>query len=319
MRLKFTRGYWTVYWRENGTQRRISLRTADRSVAEQRLIDFQRAKAQQDIGENVEGIVTAYLADKKDRARSYKSMVTAWRALQPYFAHVRPDQISRDMCRTYTDERRKGGVKNGTIIKDLGVLKAALRWAGRTDGAVFDMPPTPPPRDVYLTRAEFSRLMDACELPHIKLFILLALSTAGRASALLELTWDRVDMERGQIRLSAGERGRKGRATVPMTKSVRTALEAAAKARESHYVIEWSGQRVKSVKRAFATACRNAGLSGISPHVMRHTAAVWMAEDGIGMEEIAQFLGHSDPRVTYRVYARFSPNYLRKAATALEI
>ena len=28
--------------------------------------------------------------------------------------------------------------------------------------------------------------------------------------------------------------------------------------------------------------------------------------------------GHSDPRITYRVYARFSPDHLRRAASALE-
>jgi integrase len=36
------------------------------------------------------------------------------------------------------------------------------------------------------------------------------------------------------------------------------------------------------------------------------------------MEEIAQYLGHSDVNVTRQIYARFSPDYLRKAASALE-
>jgi integrase len=36
------------------------------------------------------------------------------------------------------------------------------------------------------------------------------------------------------------------------------------------------------------------------------------------MAEIAQFLGHSSESVTYRVYARFSPDHLRRAAAALE-
>jgi integrase len=43
-----------------------------------------------------------------------------------------------------------------------------------------------------------------------------------------------------------------------------------------------------------------------------------MAEQGIPMDEIAQYLGHTDPRITYRVYARFSPEHLKKAANALE-
>ena len=44
-----------------------------------------------------------------------------------------------------------------------------------------------------------------------------------------------------------------------------------------------------------------------------------MAEGGIPMAGIAQFLGHKDSRVTERVYARFSPNYLRGAASMLEL
>lgn len=44
-----------------------------------------------------------------------------------------------------------------------------------------------------------------------------------------------------------------------------------------------------------------------------------MAEAGIPMEEIAQYLGHANVEVTRKVYARYSPDYLRKAASALEL
>jgi integrase len=44
-----------------------------------------------------------------------------------------------------------------------------------------------------------------------------------------------------------------------------------------------------------------------------------MAEDGRSMEEIQQFLGHSDINVTRKIYARFSPSYLKDAAAALEL
>jgi len=36
------------------------------------------------------------------------------------------------------------------------------------------------------------------------------------------------------------------------------------------------------------------------------------------MEEIAQYLGHSNTKVTERVYARFSPDFLQSAASALD-
>jgi integrase len=43
-----------------------------------------------------------------------------------------------------------------------------------------------------------------------------------------------------------------------------------------------------------------------------------MAEDRVPMEEIAQYLGHTDINTTRKVYARYSPDYLRRAAGALE-
>jgi integrase len=61
-----------------------------------------------------------------------------------------------------------------------------------------------------------------------------------------------------------------------------------------------------------------AGLQEVPPHVLRHTAAVWMAEAGSSMVEIAQYLGHSDSRITQKVYARFSPTFLRRSSAALE-
>jgi len=36
------------------------------------------------------------------------------------------------------------------------------------------------------------------------------------------------------------------------------------------------------------------------------------------MEEISQYLGHASAEITRRVYARYSPDFLRKAASALE-
>jgi hypothetical protein len=43
-----------------------------------------------------------------------------------------------------------------------------------------------------------------------------------------------------------------------------------------------------------------------------------MAEAGIPIEVIAQYLGHEDANVTRKKYARYSPTYLREAAAALE-
>lgn len=140
-------------------------------------------------------------------------------------------------------------------------------------------------------------------------------------AAILDLTWDRVDFAAGTIQLRDKEKAatNKGRATVPMNKTSRAALVEAHEGARSRYVIEWAGQKVGSVKKAMQGAGKRAGLPWVTAHVFRHSAATWMAEDGVPMQEIAQYLGHSSSKVTERVYARFSPSYLRKAADSLEI
>jgi len=216
--------------------------------------------------------------------------------------------------------RRGHGVGDGTIIKDLGVLKAALRFANKL-GAVIEMPPTPAPRDRYITRQEVQRLVDAADLGHVKLFITLAWCTAGRHSALLELTWDRVDFEAKTVRLSTGAaHGSKGRATVRVAEWGLAALRASYEARTTPYVIEWGGNEkpLKSIKRGFAEAAKRAGLEDVTPHVLRHSSAVAMVGAGVSMAKVSQFLGHTSTKVTERVYGRFQPDHMEDAARALE-
>jgi integrase len=314
MRLQLYRGKWAAVGHKDGKQWRRSLRTTDRAVAERRFRDLRFDGP----GDGIANIVAPYLAEKKAKgAASIKAMEYAWKALKPTFGALRPDQITREICRDYAAARRRAGVADGTIIKELGFLKAVTNWANKGSEAVFDMPEAPPPRDRHITLEEFNRLLEACSLPHVRLFCLLGWYTAGRASAILELTWDRVDFERGQIRLAKGGGRRKGRATVPIADRLRTALLEAQKARTSDFVVEWAGQPVRSIARAFREACHRAGLADVSPHVLRHSAAVRMAENGVPLAEVGQYLGHTDLKVTYRVYARFTPGHLKRAADAL--
>lgn len=311
MRLKLYRGWWYAVWRDGGETRRRALRTQDRDAAARALADYQRALAGPD--DTVGAIFAAYLADKGTERAKW-----AWGRLKGAFGALRPDQVDATACRAYTAARRHAEAGDGTIHTELTFLRAALRWHDKATPAVVELPSKPPPMEHHLDRAQFGALLAAATTPHVRLFVILALSTAGRMGAILELTWDRVDFERGVIRLGTGEKRRKGRASVPMTDRARVALAEAQKARTCDHVIEYGGSQVGKIRKAFAAAATAAGLPWCTPHVLRHTAAVWMAEAGVPMPEIAQVLGHTDDRITQRIYARFSPQYLRKAVMALE-
>jgi integrase len=312
MRAKLYRGWWYAVWREGGVTKRRALRTRDRDEALRALSDYTRAVAAP--RDTVGGIWAAYQQDRpRDRAG------WAWKRLSPTFQHLRPDQIDGALCRSYAVQRRKDGVGDGTIHTELTFLRAALNWHAPNAGSDVELPSKPAPNSRHLTRAEYARLLGACVTPHVRLFIVLALATAGRMGAILDLTWDRVDLEGGMVVLAKGAQTRKGRATVPLTDGARRELAAAYAARTSPFVIEYGGQQVGKVRKAFDRAAHDAGLAWVTPHALRHTAAVWMAEAGVPMAEIAQYLGHTSEKITFRVYARFSGTYLRKAMGALEV
>ena len=180
------------------------------------------------------------------------------------------------------------------------------------------MLPKKPARDQAITKEQFQRLLECANAPHLKLFLHLAIATAARKSAILELTWLNVKWDEDLLYLGQKPNGKK-RATVPLTARLRAELEIAYEASESGWIIEYDGDRVADVKGAFNRACVKAGLEDFTMHDLRHTAAVWMCGKNVRMEKISTYLGHTNVNITYSTYAKYQPDHLRDAADALEI
>src|SRR5262249_57195625 len=87
----------------------------------------------------------------------------------------------------------------------LGHLRMVLRWFEKREKnfrASYIERPTPPRRkEIHLTRSQCRAMIDAATMPHIRLYIMLALATGGRNKALLQLTLHRCDFDRGLIDL----------------------------------------------------------------------------------------------------------------------
>lgn len=317
------RGKRALTFYRDGKRQRHTLGTDDPREA-QRLAPVLYAELTRPKGRTVADLWEAYRADKAGKP-IVTTMSYTGKAILPHFGSRDGDAITKAECRSYTAERRKQGRSDGSIHTELGHLRTVLVWAQKNRlinlAPEIERPQKPDPKERYLTREEAQRILAAAALPHVKLVMHLMLGTAARISALLELTWDRVDFQRRLIHLVDPEvkQKRKGRATVPINDTLLVALQEARKGALSDFVVEWGGKPVKSIKKAIGSAADRAGLADVSPHVFRHTAAVWMAEAGVPIPEIAQYLGHSNPMITFRVYAKYSPDHLRRAASALEI
>jgi integrase len=333
-------GEFCVTWDEPGAdgksiRRRYRLGTEDAREAEARA-PARYAELTRPTAKTVEALWFGYRADKPGKA-ILVTMDHTWKAIGPFFGHMEADAITVEDCRAYTKRRRETAyfvskktgerklVQDGTIHTELGHLRMVLVWAKEhkliAEAPRIERPSKPEPKDRHLTRDEVRRLIECAKVPHIELAILFLISTGARVSAMLEMIWDRVDFDREMIQLrNPFDRARrKGRATVPMNRSLKAALEKAKKAALTNNVIEWAGEPVKSIRKGIGAAAAAAKLESVSPHVLRHSAAVWLAEEGHSMDEIAQFLGHDDVEVTRKIYARFSPTHLRKLADSLDL
>lgn len=299
-------------------RRRIATGTNDRGRAEAIAGEIWR-RLNRPAQERVSDLWPVYAADRLSSPEAKVRARSLWKNLEPHFGYKLGKAITKADCRAYTEMRKRLGKSNSTIRTELEALRACLRWHYGDNAPEITAPPPSKPRDRYLTKAERDRLLEKIETPHVRLFVVLALTTGARMSAILDLTWDRVSFTHGTIDLNPAGRDitNKRRTVVPMNSRARVELEKAHKGAMTDHVIEYAGKPVKSVKRAIAAAARRAGVP-CSPHVFRHTAAVWMAEADVPMDKIAQYLGHTSTRVTYATYARFSPRYMADGAAALD-
>jgi len=322
-RIAKLRGGFALAFDRDGRRHRYTLNTNDPGEA-RRIAPALYAELTRPQGRTISELWEAYRTDKTGKPIA-ETMKYTGKAIMPHFGHRDGEAVTKGECQSYIEARRRAGKSDGSIHTELGHLRTVLVWAQKcrliSHAPDIHRPEKPSPKDRHLTREEVQKLMAAATQPHVRLAMHLMLATAARVSALLELKWDRVDFERRLIYLNdpTVAARRKGRATVPINDTLFAALQEAKQGALTDYVIEWAGDRVKSIKKSISTAARLANVEDVSPHVYRHTAAVWMAEAGISIPEIAQYLGHSNPTITYRVYARYSPSHLRNAAKALEM
>lgn len=314
-----------ICYHSDGRSQRLSTRTTDRASAELALAQFiqqaQKATAFSKIP-TIGEILNTYEKQKEKEGKSL-SIVNQIKPLRLFFGSLVAESLSENVIEAYSSFR--SCVKPGTIRRELTILIAALNFAKDKkiirDRPKIHLPPDSLPRDYIITKDEFRRLIaESKKTFHLYVFVSLAIGTLARKSAILGLTWDRVNFETGLIDLVDPEirQTNKKRAVVPMNDALRSVLLLAKEAAQTDHVVEYHGKPVDDIKKAFQRCAKRAGLPKVTPHILRHTGASWQAMAGVPMEDISFYLGHKNIQTTYKHYAKYSPDYLRKAADVLK-
>lgn len=155
-------------------------------------------------------------------------------------------------------------------------------------------------RERYLTLDELKRFGEAlAELeagrsvsPWAAAALRLLILTGARSSEILELEWSRVDLVRGTLRLPTSKTGKKD---IVLSGAAVAVLKAVPKVEGVPYVIAGRkhGERMTTLQKPFGAVCKKAGIEGLRPHDLRHSAASFATSAGVGLPVIGKVLGQS--------------------------
>lgn len=256
--------------------------------------------------------------------------------LSGFFKGATVANVNARTLERYIAQCRAEEYAPGTINQHLTRLRAALRFAVKS-GDLATAPHVPSvqeadPKADFLTRHQVAKLLMVSrhKWPHIALFVRLAIYTGARRSAILQLTWDRVDLNVGtaDFRLPGKTHSRKRRAIAGLPARLVLSLRRIRKRQAGDHVIEYSNSRrddrrskattrpIASIKRAFALAVEAAGIkTRVTPHTLKHTAVTWALR--VVSPWIVSGQTATSIRTLQRVYGKHMADDLRAAAEAV--
>lgn len=271
----------------------------------------------------------------------------AMQALLPYWGAKTVSQINEQTCREYARQRRDEGVGNGTIRRELGIMRAALnrcrRMGNLTSVPFMVLPKKPAPRDRWLTRDEVAKLLWAArrrpKARHLVRFILMGVYTGTRGGAIKRLRWKRslaggyVDIENGVLYRRA-PRDPESRKRQPPIRIAHRLLRHMRiwRAQDERFcdergieidsltIVHWYGRPCAAIRTAWDTICEEVGLDtdpDVVAHILRHTAITWAAQNGAEPNEMCGYFGISMEEMQ-RTYLHHHPDYQSSVVSAFE-
>lgn len=295
-------------------------------------------------------ILAMYLDQKLNGQSRPGEMQGRIRRLLIWWGERRCSEIKPSTCQAYAKERGDGAAR-----RELEDLRAALRhaWKERVlpHPIPVELPQAGPPRERWLTRSEVARLLWAAWrlrekqkrvrrgdnggppletarhiARHVARFILVGLYTGTRAGAVCAAAirptvgHGYVDLDRGVFyRRPPGTRETKKR-TPPVGLDQRLLAHLRrweAKGLSKSFVVEWNGQPVERVHKAFRAVREAAGLGDdVTPHILRHTAATWGMQNRADPYALSGMLGMT-LETLQNVYGHHHPDHNREAAAAI--
>jgi integrase len=217
--------------------------------------------------------------------------------LLPYFADFAIGKITKGAIRQYRQERhRQKTLTETTVNRDIECLRHLLYWS--VDEGLL---PANPIARIRLERERRKKkpvlsvdeetLLLSAASSHLSQIVTVALDTGMRRGEILHQTWEDVDFPRRLLYVTHSKTPEGEAREIPLTERVHTLFSSMKK--DSGLIFTFDGKPIFSLKTAWKTAIRKAGIRYIRFHYLRHTFNTRLLELSVPREVRMALLGHT--------------------------
>ncbi len=224
------------------------------------------------------------------------------------------EQINTAEIRSYLS--RFQTLKMSSIARKLSVLKSFFAWL--TDEEIIIKDPArrikPPKQEQRLPKSlsieELEMIRESCITPRERAIIEVFYATGGRLSEIQALNKRDIDYQSMSARvIGKGNKEREVFLSVKAIYHLKKYLNYRKDTEEALFVTERRPYRRvsnRAIQREIKIIAKRSEVEkNVHPHVMRHTLATLLLNNGADLSSIQALLGHSDPSST-QVYAQVS-------------
>jgi len=277
------------------------------------------------VQEIVEDVI---LRNKLDENKSLQWDERRWKLhLNPFFGHLKANQVTTALIDRYTEERNASGAANGTINRELALLRSAFWLAYEATPPKVAFVPTfhmldesDNVRKGFLRDDQYHRLAEQCGKIGLWLRAMFEVyfTYGWRKNEPLENMRVRLlDFQHRTITLEYSKNG-EGR-TVKMMQKVFDLLKACCEGkRDNDFVFTRpDGQPVKDFRASWKRATKIAGVPDLLVHDLRRTGARNLRRAGVDRDVIMKIGGWKTDSV-FRRYNIVDEHDIADAMTKLE-
>lgn len=240
--------------------------------------------------------------------------------LKEFFGNLLLFQITHEKIEAFKEVRkdrltwRRQPVSDAYCNRELACLRHILKLA--VEKELLERVPTvrlhkeDNARDITVSEEEYEKLLGVAP-PHLQRIIICGYETGMRAGEIAGLTWDKVDLKNGLIRLSAEDTKTKQKRIIPISPTLHATFDAIRRDQRTGkispiggQVFTWQEKRLNSQgwKRSWGTACKKAGIEELRFHDLRHTFVTRKVREGWDYKRTMAITGHK----TFSVFQRYN-------------